>query len=248
MRTRALPFFVLAAASAHAQSPDTLGPRLPQVLERVAPVLPDISTADGRVALTAIVDSTGSLLRLRVTTPLRPDADSAAVAAVRQWRFAPAYNESGRAVAGMLRIALVFEPRLRRPSLPEWVAAFESLPYLVFPVSLGNPASRREWFSTAEGCREVEMPVKRSGSNPEYPPAMRQNRRNGRVLVATRLDERGRVAEVQVTEHDDPDFEEASVRAVRTWRFSPATCDGQPVSSGMLIPIRFYTSGAGVQF
>ncbi|MCA0268852.1 MAG: energy transducer TonB [Bacteroidetes bacterium] len=245
MRIGWIVVFVLAVATAQAQTPDTLGQRanLPQVLERVAPVLPDTSTVQGSVGLTVFVDTLGRPVRVRVNTPLRPDADSAAVRAVRQWRFSPAQNATGEAIGGMARVALVFTPRQPRPPLPDWAKGFESRPRLVFPVALGSLDARREWMTTEDGCREVGMPARRSGSNPEYPDQLRRAGREGQVLIATRLDERGRVVEAQVAEHDDPDFEEVSLRAVRSWRFSPATCDGQPVSSAMLIPVRFRTRG-----
>jgi len=59
------------------------------------------------------------------------------------------------------------------------------------------------------------------------------------------LDARGRVAALHVTERDDPAFVENTLQAIWMLRFKPATCDGVPVSSAMLIPTRFMVRGAG---
>lgn len=232
------------ALPAAAQTPDTLASRPVRVVERVAPLLADTSTVSGRVGLTAIVDAAGQLLRLRITAPLRADADSAALVAVRQWRFAPATDLLGRPVAGALRVGLTFQPGplpFNRARLPEWAQRFDPLPRLVFLSAPGPGTPSPPSVSTASACGDVRAPEKRSGAFPHYPDELRRAGRNGRVVMGLWLDDTGRPQATTVQAVDEEGFVENTRRAVSTWRFSPATCDGVAVSSLLLVPVRFLT-------
>lgn len=58
-------------------------------------------------------------------------------------------------------------------------------------------------------------------------------------MVRTRIDERGTVADVEVLNGLPHGLTEATVEAVRRWRFRPATRDGQPVAVDHDLSIHF---------
>jgi periplasmic protein TonB len=72
-----------------------------------------------------------------------------------------------------------------------------------------------------------------------YPPALRDTRLNGSVLVQLVVDEQGRVrpGTVEVIEASHPAFREAALRAVERFRFRPAQVGGTNVAVRVTIPI-----------
>jgi protein TonB len=66
----------------------------------------------------------------------------------------------------------------------------------------------------------------------------------GKVLIYAVISPAGTCAraEVRVTS-GNPLLDEAALRAVRSWRFVPASRDGQPVAAGVEIPIVFRLEG-----
>jgi len=62
---------------------------------------------------------------------------------------------------------------------------------------------------------------------PEYPAAARQFRLSGEVVVVLIVAEDGKVENVKITE-GRPILNQAVLRAVRKWSFSPFVVDGHP--------------------
>jgi TonB family protein len=62
---------------------------------------------------------------------------------------------------------------------------------------------------------------------PEYPPAARQFRLSGEVVVDVTVGVDGKVEDVEVTK-GRPILNDAVLRAVRRWSFSPFVVDGRP--------------------
>jgi TonB family protein len=62
---------------------------------------------------------------------------------------------------------------------------------------------------------------------PEYPAAARQFRLSGEVVVELTVGEDGKVESVEVTK-GRPILNEAVVRALRKWSFSPFVMEGRP--------------------
>lgn len=80
-----------------------------------------------------------------------------------------------------------------------------------------------------------------SGALPAYPVAARKSRWEGAVIVRVLVDTDGSAADVQVRDSSGMDiFDEAAVRAVRRWRFSPATQGGKAVVSYHDVLVRFH--------
>jgi TonB family protein len=74
---------------------------------------------------------------------------------------------------------------------------------------------------------------------PRYPESEKASGRQGAVVLALRVDERGEVAGVRVAQGLGPAFDEAAVAAVRQWRFEPGRRDGEPVAVEMSITVNF---------
>jgi periplasmic protein TonB len=58
-------------------------------------------------------------------------------------------------------------------------------------------------------------------------------------LVALVLTAEGTPRDVTVTKKLDPDLDNKAVEAVRSWRFEPATKDGEPVPVHLQVEVQF---------
>jgi protein TonB len=74
---------------------------------------------------------------------------------------------------------------------------------------------------------------------PRYPEQMRSDGISGLVTVKVSIDPSGNVAECTVSKSSRAEFEQAALSAIKTWKFRPASKDGQPVASQLIIPIKF---------
>jgi protein TonB len=77
--------------------------------------------------------------------------------------------------------------------------------------------------------------------SPEYPPAAFAARFQGAVTLRTEVLPDGTVGSIQVLESTAPNlgFEQAAERAIRQWRFEPATLAGEPVAGDQVIRLSF---------
>jgi protein TonB len=73
---------------------------------------------------------------------------------------------------------------------------------------------------------------------PLYPEIARQSRVQGTVVMEAILDVTGKVESVRVL-RSEPLLDDAAVRAVRQWRYTPTELNGVPVPVLMTITIRF---------
>ena len=79
-------------------------------------------------------------------------------------------------------------------------------------------------------------------SPPVYPKALAEQRVEGTVLLRVAVGADGKPGDIDL----DPAspalpaaLNEAAIAAVRTWTFNPATKDGQPVPSQVVVPVKF---------
>lgn len=75
--------------------------------------------------------------------------------------------------------------------------------------------------------------------DPRYPEAARMARLQGTVVLQAVIDEKGRVTDVQIVKSMPLGLDQASVNAVRQWRFRPATLHGRPVKVYYSLTIDF---------
>jgi protein TonB len=74
---------------------------------------------------------------------------------------------------------------------------------------------------------------------PKYPRLARELGKEGKVVLKLTIDERGRLANVEVVDRAGSGFDEEAVKAVKGSTFIPATRNGKPVTCIARLPIRF---------
>lgn len=74
---------------------------------------------------------------------------------------------------------------------------------------------------------------------PRYTELDRRARSQGTVVVEAVIDEQGRVRDVKVLRGVSRGLDQATVDAVRRWRFRPATLDGRPVKIYYSLTVNF---------
>ena len=85
----------------------------------------------------------------------------------------------------------------------------------------------------------VSEPQKADGPVPAYPAAARRAGIQGVVVLELVITEDGQVADLKELRGLPLGLTEAVLDAVRQWRFSPGTLDGQPVVTRYLLSMRF---------
>ncbi len=79
-------------------------------------------------------------------------------------------------------------------------------------------------------CKST-APLKRSP--PQYPAQALMSGREGWVELSFIVSKDGKVGDVMVEDSSSPAFEHAAASALRTWRYTPAKRNGQPVEQSM---------------
>ena len=91
------------------------------------------------------------------------------------------------------------------------------------------------------GHQGIREPKKIVHVAPEYPAIAQQARVEGTVILEAVLDATGRVDRVRVI-RSEPLLDNAAIRAVQQWRYSPTELNGVPVPVLMTITVRFSLS------
>jgi len=91
---------------------------------------------------------------------------------------------------------------------------------------------------TAESVDSLPVPVSRPAV--AYPPGARSKGITGHVTLSLQVDARGQVTDVRIDDSQPAGvFDDAAQRAVRQWRFQPATYQGEPVAVRVEQTLRF---------
>ena len=111
-------------------------------------------------------------------------------------------------------------------------------------VEQAKPEIRRADDSTAsETIYEVKdgaLPPRATYTpEPEFSTAARKAKFQGTVIVQIVIDKRGDVTRVKLDRGLGYGLDENAMEAVKVWRFTPATKDGQPVAVRMKIEVSF---------
>lgn len=176
--------------------------------------------AAGRVAEARLVGPPAST---RVPVGVLPDlaaAREAALAAVRQWQFAPP----------------TAAPLLLVVDVP--VGDFARIAGLV-------ERTEQSLRTLADGTRPplriggaVRPPKRVANAFPTYPEAAKAAGITGVVIIEALVDTEGAVAETKVV-RGVPELDAAAVEAVRQWRYEPTLLNGDPVPVLMTVTVSF---------
>ncbi|MDR3674399.1 MAG: energy transducer TonB [Acidobacteriota bacterium] len=164
----------------------------------------------GTVVMDALITETGEVKQVEVRRDVGCFTQFA-VQNVKTWKFAPA-TFAGKAVASRVPVAVTFDPLF--PS---------GDPIVLSPLIPQSAAAIQAQFQPAEVTR-VLLPH----AHPGYSFA------EGTVVLEVTLSEKGEAEEIKVL-RDIPPFTEGARAAVGDWRFLPATFNGRPVQSTIVL-------------
>ncbi len=108
------------------------------------------------------------------------------------------------------------------------MASTPALPLSVAP-AIATPALRK---SDAVPAKLLQRAA------PTYPPAALRLKTSGSVVLSAVVRKDGSVAEVKMV-GGNPVFRDSAISAVRQWRYSPATLNGEPVETTAEIVLKF---------
>lgn len=89
------------------------------------------------------------------------------------------------------------------------------------------------------GPRPLNIGELREALEAGYPPHLRAAAVSGSVEVRLRVDTRGVPHDLRVTRSTDAAFDEPTLQALRTLRFSPARLGEKPVTVWVVLPIQW---------
>lgn len=94
--------------------------------------------------------------------------------------------------------------------------------------ALFQPPANAVFWKTCER-RNYQPPKLIHEVVPKYPLGDRKNGKQGIVTFYGIIEPDGSLSHLVIIEHTSPDFDLAAVRALRQWRYQPATCGGKPL-------------------
>jgi outer membrane biosynthesis protein TonB len=190
--------------------PAAEGSSPPVPISLVSTPYPPQALFGGEVVLEASVDASGQLTDLAVVSG-QPPFLGPVLDAVRTWSFEPA-RLNRNPVEGSLTI--VFQ----------------------FPQSYVPPLTSQErTFPAAAADSSDRAAVPLYTREPNYPP---RSVIDGSVAIFATVDEQGQVSSTRVLRDIEP-LTDATLDALRVWRFAPARRDGENVESSAVVVITF---------
>lgn len=85
----------------------------------------------------------------------------------------------------------------------------------------------------------IKVPRAYSTPDPSYTQEAKAKRVRGQVMLGAVIDAQGRPSTLIVLQTLDPGLDQNALKAVRNWKFKPATKDGQPLTVFIFIEINF---------
>ena len=82
-------------------------------------------------------------------------------------------------------------------------------------------------------------PQPRRQSAPKYPSTARRKGLQGFAVAEFIIDENGNVGSLQIKQSSDPVFEQPTIDAIRTWKFTPGEKDGRTVKTRTRVKIPY---------
>ncbi len=213
--------FTFAAAPAQPVQADFSAPLLRDWVQPGYPAEAAKAKTEGRVLVEFVVEVDGSVTREKVRKSSDPQFDEAALAAVRQWKFAAGLEE-GKEVAMAVEVPVVFElAQLRQKRAPL------QPPEHLLPKPLKTKPAH------ALG-----------GMDPDYPAELEERKLPGEVLIEFTVNEEGRASQPKVLHASHPAFVETALRTLARAGFEPARQGPLPKASKMTFPVAFDSMGA----
>ena len=103
------------------------------------------------------------------------------------------------------------------------------------PAMPATPQPENKVYTVAE----VKAPVIISRVEPLYPSVLVKTRMNGTVVVRCIIDKNGRIRDAHVVAATMPPFGDSVLRALKDWRYQPASLHGQAVECYLDLKVDF---------
>jgi TonB family protein len=215
------------------------GVTAPELIYVVEPELTDEAKKAkfmGFVFVNLIVDARGMPQNVHVVRGVGMGLDEKAVETAKQYRFRPAM-EDGKPVPVELNVEVNFKvmdsPGNDAASNPNGPSASESSPPMQSaPQEYGGVPVRK----IGGGVTTPELIYK---VDPEFSAEARKAKFEGIVLVNFIVDAKGKPQDVRVLRGVGLGLDEKALKAVRAYRFRPATEYGKPVPVGLNVEVNF---------
>lgn len=195
---------------------------------KVTPVYPPSAAAQqlfGDVVVQVSISETGDVFNAKVTSG-DPTFSGAALTAARQWKFEPFYK-GGKAEKVSAPITFHFEQT--PPAQPDTPAVATSTST---PVRIALLYEKK----TNTHCPNVQLLHK---ATPQYPHSAVVEHVQGDVMLYLFIDETGEITKALPLAGPDV-LRDATMAAVKDWKYAPYTCDGQPTRVEMAIESHFW--------
>jgi TonB family protein len=183
------------------------GVTAPVVEKKVKPVYTPAALAagvEGVMTLDCVVRADGTVGEAWVVKSLHPSLNEEALLTIQDWRFKPGMKD-GKPVAVRVEIEMSFS--LQDAEEPQRGPA------------VGSP----DVFIRGTGVTEPKLV---RGPHANYTGAAMRAAAEGLVKMKCVVLPDGTVGDVKVTQHVHPEVDNAAVRALRRWTFTPGTKDG----------------------
>lgn len=202
----------------------------PELKKQVVPVYSDAMSRAGlvaRVAMEFVIGKDGLVEEAQVVSSNNPWFERPALDAVLQWQFTPAIK-NGQAITTRARQNIVFDSR-GMDTAKLWsirkAANHDKLP------------PELQWD---------KVPRLLASAYPVYPLEQLQAKGKGRATVTCLLGPNGRIIEAKVAEATSPEFGQAVMAMLSSWKFQPATKAGKPCKALFKMDYEFKPTGGDV--
>jgi TonB family protein len=176
-----------------------------------------LAAVEGTAVVYAEITKDGSPENLRVLRSLGFGLDQEAIRTVQQWRFEPnLQNGQVTRVATYVPVRFRLDRQMYGTQLPS---------------QGGN-----EVFQIGDG---VTAPRVISPVGATYTDEARTAKLDGKIVLFVEITSAGVVENVVVLQKMGKGMDESAVRAIKQWKFSPATKDGRPVAVVMTVEMNF---------
>lgn len=228
-RSRRLPEPSTRPSSA--PEPVALPVRPPTLVHLVLPERPAEAPDTVTVRLRVRIDEAGKVENVRPADPRLAALPSAladtlvarAADAVRHALFAPGWGPEGLVASVRFLVVPFAGERLSREQV--------------------TPRERRPGTYLSD-CAVFTQPEKLFGIDPEYPDDLRRQGIDGRVVIGLVVGVDGRTSQHEMKRTDHHGLVQPTISALRTWHYTPATCNGMPFPVALTVPIHFRTGSA----
>jgi protein TonB len=150
-----------------------------------------------------------------------------------------AQEKARREQEAVLAVEQSQPPDQARPEEAAEQVASSSPAAVPAPPTPPQVASTAVPVSTPEPEVVTTQPVKISGPNPDYTAAAQRMRVSGEVVLKLMIDEQGRVRKIDVVKGLPMGLTESATKAVKKWKFKPATVNGKPIRADFELTIKF---------